>query len=308
MTLSEFDRPAQVEAEQPATPRRRRTQRYAQSPEAEKPQSAESPLFQTTVPAPARPLNPDLAPLHTPAEWAAAEKTEANDSSLQGMFAPKAQTGSAETPRPQDTGLKLDFTPTRRPAARNVPLNETTFAPSEQTREALQNREPVAESHHVHDDPPRRGRLIALIAILLILALLVGGYFLIPDSAGGVLGRYKQLVNRFLPASAKPAAVSTEAPSTAEVLGFNGAPVSGRAPTVVVFSVTTGTGVEDVRLCAEDGAALESSVSLIGSEGGQNNWLISLPVPMPMTARVTLQYNNGTEWLTYDQYLNLSFE
>ena len=315
-TLSELERKAMNESAQQAAPRRRRADRYMQqteAPAAEPAAKAPVPVdFQTRTPEPTRPLNPDLAPLHAPSDWNSGENAADVDRPRQAAFAPlDLGVSSAETPRPRSTDSKLDFTPTRRPGpVRKVSLDDTSYPTAVQSSEALQSHVPVEETYQSTDsDRPRRGWLIALIIVLLLIALLVGGYFLIPSNAGGLLGQYRSLVNRFLPASAPvPATETVPASVPAEVLGFNGAPVTGRAPSMVNFSVTTSTTVEDVRLISDSGETQSANIVLVASDDTSRSWLITLPIPEPMKANVTVQYHNGEAWISYDQYLNLVFE
>ena len=307
--MSELDHETVAQAEQ-TSPRRRRADRHiqaaeqtapAQQPAAPQQQAgSDSPLFAgKATENPVRTYNPDLAPLHAqPASDKPQQTPLGSQLDLSGTR-PQAQRSEQER--------KLDFTPTRRPVPRSdSALDQTSFQPSARMSEAMQ-REPVAEPVAEGASRPRRRWLICLIVLLLVLALLIGGYFLIPENAGGLLGRYRSFVNRFLPGSSSVATVELVA-APAEVLGLNAAPTTGQAPALVNFSITTSTGVEDVRLISDAGNIVSASVTMVPSPGENLTWLISLPIQEPQSLNVTVQYHDGEEWTNYEQYLNLVFE
>ena len=160
------------------------------------------------------------------------------------------------------------------------------------------DEEELPEEEDGEERAPRRIWLI-LVAVVLALAVLVLGLLLIPDDDTGLLGGIKHSVQSLLPGSEKAA---TAQPT---VMDFSGTPTGDRAPTSVIFTMTTDSLTKDVRLVDAEGTELDALAELRASSDELNVWLLTLDLYDAFEGSVYAQLSDGTTWYPTDSSISL---
>ena len=293
--------PVTPAAEQPPRPaHRRRAARYEQpeerqAPAAEQPEApvAEAPLAARTRvhtrPA-ARSTAADAAqPLGVPRP-ASLERRE------QQPQRPAAATGVR---RPVNAPGYDQRPPVTSAYARTPGRGVETLRPR-QPQEAL--LESDTDRYAVEEEQPRRkahGWLIALVAVVLVLALCVLGFMLIPDDTEGLLGDAKSAVTQTLSGLLGDAEkiLSPDSATPAQALDFSAANIQGTAPMDVVFTLTTTKNATGVRVVDEEGQALQTTTSVATDNVDSRIWMLNLSVADGYEGVVRAEVQDGDEWL-----------
>ena len=155
------------------------------------------------------------------------------------------------------------------------------------------------------EEPRSHRGLITLCVILLLLAAIVLGFMLIPAGNDTTLSRAKATVQSKLSGLLGGAPAVTAAPA-AEAIDFTAAPTTGNAPMVVVFSLTTTPGVEDVRLADSTGSVLDAASTLQQNNDDNAIWVLNLPVNDTYEGEVHAQIFARGEWTDTDKAVSLT--
>lgn len=108
----------------------------------------------------------------------------------------------------------------------------------------------------------RRGGLIAVVTIIVMIGVLVLGFLLIPNddsTLGRVKGQVQSSLNGLV--SSVTGLLHQDASAPAEVQEFSAAPIQGTAPMDVVFTLTTNKTATGVRVVNEDGEPLTATAA-----------------------------------------------
>lgn len=162
-------------------------------------------------------------------------------------------------------------------ARRPIPMGEEELVPA-------RGREPERQQD--------KGALMTVVIIILVLAVAVLGFMLIPQD-DSPLGQFKQTVTRQL-----AGLLGQETAPAAEALDFSAAPVQGVAPIDVAFTLTASKSVTAVRVVDEIGVPLTSAGSYAMENTDANIWMMSLSVDSGYEGLVQAQVmDQEGQWL-----------
>lgn len=137
-----------------------------------------------------------------------------------------------------------------------------------------------------------KGALMTVVIIILVLAVAVLGFMLIPQD-DSPLGRFKQNVTQQL-----AGLLGQETTPPVEALDFSAAPVQGVAPIDVAFTLTASKSVTAVRVVDEDGVPLTSANGYAMENTDANIWMLSLSVDSGYEGLVQAQVmDQDGQWL-----------
>lgn len=148
----------------------------------------------------------------------------------------------------------------------------------------------------------KNGALVVIVAIVLVLALVVLGFMLIPagdDGLGKLKGQAVELLQGVLGAEEK------EPVSNAQAMDFSAAPTQGTAPLEVAFTLTTTKAVTAVRVVDEQGKVLPTSTSVSVDNADSRSWMLNLSLEEGYSGQVWAQIQDGEEWLDAGKALML---
>ncbi len=132
---------------------------------------------------------------------------------------------------------------------------------------------------------------IILVVVVLVLALLVLGFMMIPED-DSTLGRLKQSVTGLFGGESKPTA-----PPARETVTISAATTTGTAPISVNFVIGTGSAVDNVRLTDGVGVPLEQNGAPVRQDNsGQTLWMLEIPFADAFEGDVRVQLLNGDNW------------
>ena len=301
-----------VDSQAQATVRHRRSERRANHPENEEVGlTAAEPVHpagdQAEVPSQARSVQPAsgqtfrIPPQNVrPAASEPAvnaDRVLSEEKRPQSTPRPKAldRTNAQAGNRPQGTPRPADL---RRPVnapgyTRQEPLGKAYDVPSSRNAAPVKTRIPVHEEEKIPERKGLPGWLLAVLIIVLLLGLLVVGYFVIPEDAQGVLGDAKRSVTGLF--GSKPTAAPTEqVPEMA--YDFTVDSPSAYVPAELTFSVTSDDSVSDVRLLDADGQVIAGEVTSLSLETGDIQWTVDVSFDQPYWGTVRPQVYT-TEWV-----------
>lgn len=304
-----------AQASRPA--HRRRSARYeqpeSQPAEAQAPQAVEE---EAPAPQADAPLTPrtrvTTRPVARTAGTGAAQprgvpRPASLEQSRRTAGARQADPARPAAARASSTGVRR---PVNAPGYNQRPPVSSSYARGEQPtemprarypQEALTDKEPESYDE-TYDEEPRRKRhgwLIALVAIVLVLALCVLGFLLIPDDADGFLGKAKSTVTETLSGLVGNAGklLSNENSTPVEALDFSAANTQGTAPMDVVFTLTTTKNATGVRVVDEEGVPLQTTTSVATDNKDSRIWMLNLSVPDGYEGVVRAEVQDGEEWV-----------
>ena len=310
---------------QPQTVRHRRSERRAHQTEHE-----EIDLVGARDEQPAaRPSAPDGQeqagfgqPVRIPPQ-ASRERTSmparpsADDLKSRGTPRPKALdrvNAQGAAPRQGGTQAPARSSELRRPVnapgyTRQEPLGRAYDVPAPRASAPQRENRPVQEEEPEERGGRGRGLIIALI-ILLVIALLGVGIYLIPENATGALGSIRQTVRGAI--SGLVGSDPTEAPnvsSDSHVLEFYSDKTNAYIPADVTFYLVTDTAVTDVRLFDTDGQTLEGIVDSNVLEDGRVEWSIQVSFETPYWGNIRPQiFTTDWEDTRVEKQINISEE
>lgn len=215
------------------------------------------------------------------------------------------QQPSAKTQRPADI---------RRPVnapgyTRQEPLGKAYDVPAQRGNAAMRDTRPAPEE----ETTERRGisgALLAVLIVLLLIGLLVAGYFLIPNDAEGILGDAKRSVSGMITGlvGSEPTA-TPEATAPSHVTEYYTVQENAYAPTDVDFYVVTDRSVSDVRLFDAEGQMLEGTVESEDTEDGKIKWRVVASFEQPYWGTIHPQvYTTDWEETGLNQQISISEE
>ena len=123
----------------------------------------------------------------------------------------------------------------------------------------------------------RRGGLIAVVTIIVMIGVLVLGFLLIPNddsTLGRVKGQVQSSLNGLV--SSVTGLLHQDASAPAEVQEFSAAPIQGTAPMDVVFTLTTNKTATGVRVVNEDGEPLTATAAPYSDNAESRIWMLTL--------------------------------
>ncbi|MCR4883658.1 MAG: PQQ-binding-like beta-propeller repeat protein [Clostridiales bacterium] len=214
---------------------------------------------------------------------------------------PKAldRTNPQGSNRPQASGKTQRPSDIRRPVnapgyTRQEPLGKAYDVPAQKGNTPVREAKPVQEE--TTEKRGIAGGLIALLIVVLVIALLVMGYFLIPNDAEGILGDAKRSVNGMISGivGAEPTAAPEEE-KAGHVVSYYVNTENMYAPTEANFYLVTDPSVSDVRLFDAEGQILDGIASSESTEDGKTQWTISVSFEQPYWGMISPQVYT-TEW------------
>lgn len=146
------------------------------------------------------------------------------------------------------------------------------------------------------------GALTVIVAIVLVLALVVLGFMLIPegdDGLGKLKGQAVEMLQGVLGTEEK------EPVSNAQAMDFSAAPTQGTAPLEVAFTLTTTKSVTAVRVVDEEGKVLPTSTSVSVDNADSRSWMLNLSLAEGYSGQVRALIQDGEEWLDAEKALVL---
>mgnify|MGYP004485700473 CR=1 FL=1 len=151
--------------------------------------------------------------------------------------------------------------------------------------------EPLEDTGEVEAVPrKRRGGLIAVVTIIVMIGVLVLGFLLIPNddsTLGRVKGQVQSSLNGLV--SSVTGLLHQDASAPAEVQEFSAAPIQGTAPMDVVFTLTTNKTATGVRVVNEDGEPLTATAAPYSDNAESRIWMLTLTMDGAWSGTVEAQ-------------------
>lgn len=193
--------------------------------------------------------------------------------------------------------------PYARPAARELR--------PQQPAESIRNQRPQQPIYEEDDWEPaqpqensprrkRRGCLISLVSVVVVIGVLVLAFLLIPND-DSTLGSLKGQVQSALGGVVDNVSnlLSHDASAPAEVQEFSAAPTKGTAPMDVVFTLTTNKTAMGVRVVDESGNPLTATATPYSDNTESRIWMLTLSMDGAWSGTVEAQVQGADgQWVS----------
>ncbi len=328
--MSNYD---QIQYRSGSEPRRRRMSRYSDQPAAE-PQTPEQPetaepaqtrrvprvydSFQETDPVTSRSSNDRLLEQRSRAFEKQAQDT--------GVYTRMTQTGYHQTirqpqrpsydARPEEhNGAYEEYeapeaAPVERPAYQR-PSGRTNQRPQPTAAPPIPPRERYGEEPEADDEGQERFPLFAriiLIVVLVLILLIAGLYFLLPEGNSGVIGALNNVKSGIEGGVTRLTGLIRPTEQPAQVNAFTCVTPNVNVGEKCVFNMTTTQNVTSVALCDADGNRIASSITKALPEGDSMRiWELSVIFEKPYNGDVFASIQQGDNvWITSDKYYTIA--
>ena len=200
-----------------------------------------------------------------------------------------------------------------------APRRESYERPAGRTNQRpAQPQEPVEPRHRSPDDlPPEEDdgerfpvfARIILIVVLVLILLVAGLYFLLPEGNSGIIGSLNNVKSGIEGTVTRLTGLIRPTEEPATVKSLTCASPTGAVGDKCLFNVTTSQNVTGVALCDMDGSRIVSSLTKALTEGDSLRiWELSVIFEKPYTGDIFASIQQGDNvWITTDKYVNVSY-
>ena len=246
-----------------------------------------------------------------------------------GVYTRMTQTGYHQTIRqpqrteyqPADADVYTDraydeYQAPRRAAERGEadyarPAGRTNQRPAQPAEPLDQRRRTPPPDAPDNGDEGERFPLFAkviLIAVLVLILLLAGLYFLLPEGNSGIIGSLNQVKSGIEGTVTRLTGLIRPTEEPATVKSLTCVKENGNMGDRCLFNVTTSQNVTGVALCDSDGSRITSTITKALTEDSLRIWELSVIFDKPYTGDVFASIQQGDNvWVTTDKYVTVSY-
>ena len=196
---------------------------------------------------------------------------------------------------------------TQRPAPREAASDPRTAARAQYADQ----RRPIPDNPPDEDEPerfPMFARIILIVVLVLIL-LIAGLYFLLPEGNSGIIGGLNNVKSGIEGTVTRLSGLIRPTEEPAQVKSITCVTPNGTVGDKCLFNVTTSQNVTGVALCDTDGSRITSTITKALTENDNLRiWELSVIFDKPYSGDVFASIQQGDNvWITSDKYVNVSY-
>ncbi len=193
------------------------------------------------------------------------------------------------------------------------PVGRTNQRPAPGTVTEPRRRPPEPEDDLTEkSDDSERFPLFAkviLIAVLVLVLLLAGLYFLLPEGNSGIIGTLNNVKSGIEGTVTRLTGLIRPTEEPAQVKTLTCVTPNGTVGDVCLFNMTTSQNVTGVALCDSDGGRITSNITkALTSDDNLRIWELSVIFDKPYTGDIFASIQQGSNvWVTSDKYVTVAY-